>query len=77
MAVSLLKPPWGKEVYHRAFGCISPLRYFAHVAKEITALVLVLLYISDLDSSWYLLANSVKITIIQWDLRLGKSGTGF
>jgi hypothetical protein len=32
-------------VYHRAFGCISPLRYFAHVAKEITVLVLVLLYI--------------------------------
>ena len=32
-------------VYHRAFGCISPLRYFAHVAKEITALALVLLYI--------------------------------
>jgi hypothetical protein len=32
-------------VYHRAFGCISPLRYFAHVAKEITALALVLYYI--------------------------------
>jgi hypothetical protein len=33
-------------VYHRAFGCISPLRYFAHVAKEITVLVLALLYIT-------------------------------
>ena len=32
-------------VYHRAFGCISPLRLFAHVAKEITALALVLYYI--------------------------------
>jgi hypothetical protein len=31
-------------VYHRAFGCISPLRYFAHVAKEITVLALALLY---------------------------------
>ena len=33
-------------VYHRAFGCISPLRYFAHVAKEITALALAFLYIT-------------------------------
>ena len=32
-------------VYHRAFGCITPLRYFAHVAKEITALALILYYI--------------------------------
>ena len=32
-------------VYHRAFGCISPLRYFANVAKEITVLVLALYYI--------------------------------
>ena len=32
-------------VYHRAFGCISPLRHFAHVAKEITVLALALYFV--------------------------------
>ena len=38
-------------VYHRAFGCISPLRLFAHVAKEITVLVLVSYYIIPVCTS--------------------------
>jgi hypothetical protein len=38
---------------------------------------LLVCHISGLDLNWYLLANSVKISIFQWDLRLGISGTGF
>ena len=39
--------------------------------------ILYYIYISDLDSSWYPVAMLVKISIIQRDLRPGKSGPDF
>ena len=51
--------------YHRAFGCISPcsspLRYFAHIAKEITVLVLV----SGVMLHWLSLGRMLLVIICQ------------